>query len=153
MVVRSRPTKTFRKLIVAPRLYKNDMFFLGFFAGIFSLYALFMVVAGPPPMGCGEEEHPDVCGYCDDEVCVFEACDDVLAPEDEPATPVPKEPTPMDLRRQLGSMRQPEVEETHGDKVGYEATTQPAENELRRRIGDLDSQKRFDADTGMSTQD
>lgn len=145
------------------------MFFLGIFATAFFVIALLHMVT-PRETGreyhyecVGGDEHPDVCGACDDEVCVFGPCPDddagTLAEEADAQArnaAVLRELTeaaPMDLRRQSGMTRQPEVEETRGGKVGYTGTTKPAEQELRRRVAESDGNKAYDGDTGMSKQD
>lgn len=149
------------------------MFFLGIFATAFFVIALLHMVT---PRETGYEyhhhectgvdssgegvEHPDVCGACDDDVCVFGPCpedyeggEEAQAERNAAVLRELAEAAPMDLRRQSGMTRQPEVEETRGGKVGYAGTTEPAEQELRRRVVESDGNKAYDGDTGMSKQD
>ena len=63
------------------------------------------------------------------------------------------ESAPRDLRRQQGMTRRPEVEETMGGRVGDLGATLPAEQDLRRRLGEADDAKTYNGDTGMSKQD
>lgn len=114
-----------------------------------------------------EFDHPDVCGVCTEDVCVFEKCPEEEQDYEEDGEMVDMEgfspgvrmaqeivsSTPMDLRRHQGMTRQPEVEETQGMKVGYAGATRPAEQEIRRRVLEADGDRMYDGDTGLSVQD
>lgn len=135
------------------------------------LFMLAIVRTANSNSACSEDaeyefDHPDVCGVCTEDVCVYGRCPEEEDFEEEgemgdmegfsPGVRMAQEiisSTPMDLRRHQGMTRQPEVEETQGMKVGYGGATRPAEQELRRRVLDADEDRMYDGDTGLSVQD
>lgn len=133
------------------------MILLGLFATFLFILALLMPVwsacsSGAAPTSepgvrfeiVGDLNHPDVS--CQQVV------DHVDGSTSFVCTSMP-ESAPMDLRRQQGMTRRPEVEETMGGRVGYLGATLPAEQDLRRRLGEADDAKTYNGDTGMSKQD
>ena len=138
--------------------------------GLLATFLFMFAIVQTANSSCSEEpdyefDHPDVCGVCTEDVCVFDKCPEEAYADDEddaemqgfsPGVRMAQEiisSTPMDLRRHQGMTRQPEVEETQGMKVGYAGATRPAEQELRRRVLDADEDRMYDGDTGLSVQD